>query len=85
MAHESASTSSAPTKYEIEVSPEIATLLKGLGIPSSAKINSPADLALFSRIGSLAQQFGATSPAVLKTDGPVTNQAWCSGGGLKAQ
>jgi hypothetical protein len=74
MAHEPAS-----TKYEIELSPEMATLLRGMGIPQSTRINGPEDLALFSRIGSLAQQFGATTSVATKGgDGPVTNQMWCS-------
>jgi hypothetical protein len=84
MANEPTSTPPASTKYEIELSAEMATLLKGLGIPSSTKISSPDDLALFSRIGSLAQQFGTSSAAltpsaaiIKPTDGPVTNQMWC--------
>lgn len=70
----------ASTKFEIELSPEMATLLRGLGVSPSTKISSSADLAIFSRIGSLAQQFGTASPALpaLPNPTPVVNQMWCS-------
>lgn len=65
------------TKYELELSPEMATMIKGLGISPNTKIGSPKDLEVFARIGNMAQQFG-TQAVVKAGGGPVTNQTWCS-------
>jgi hypothetical protein len=71
------------TKYELQLSPEMVTMMKGLGISPSTKISSPEDLKVFARIGTMTQQFG-TQAAVKVADGPVTNQSWCSSGHSEA-
>lgn len=74
--HQSAQQASTG-KIELELSPEMAAVVKGLGISPSTKINSLEDLKVLARISTMAQQFAATS-AVKPTDGPVTNQSWCT-------